>query len=169
MTESEMSNSDRMFSGHDAAASLLANAFRASSGWQGKISRADRDGRIVAILIAVLVATCFYFGNRSPAANFGGCRASPHFLQFESVNDVAMTVKKDSACGIWAPMATAFIDSMSIEVRPQHGRLQPRGVSGVIYTPDRGYVGKDAFALARQGTSATYKGISRTRIEVTVE
>jgi hypothetical protein len=168
MTESGMSNSDGTISGHEATASLLANALRASSGWQGKISRADHGGRIVAILIALVVAVCFYFGNRS-AANFGGCRASPHLLQFESVNDIAMTVKNDSACGIWAPIATAFIDSMSIEVQPQHGKLQQRGVSGVIYTPDRGYVGKDSFALARQGRSATYKGISRTRIEVTVE
>jgi len=164
-----MSNSDGTVSGHDASASLLANALRASSGWQGKINRADRDGRIVAILIALVVAACFYVGSRSPAANFAGCRASPHFLQFESANDIAMTVKNDGACGIWAPIATAFIDSMSIEVRPQHGRLQQRGVSGVIYTPDRGYVGKDSFVLARQGTSATYKGISRSQIEVTVE
>jgi hypothetical protein len=164
-----MSNGDGAVSAHGGTLSLLANGSRASSGRRGKVRRADNDGRIVFILTVALVAMSFYFGKSSPAAILGGCRVFPNSLAFESVNDVAMTVKRGSACGVWARIATAFVDSMNVEVSPQHGSLQRRGLTGVIYTPDRGYVGKDFFALARHGASAAYKGTSLTRIEVTVE
>ncbi len=80
-----------------------------------------------------------------------------------------MTVKRGSACGVSARIATAFVDSMDVGVSPQHGSLQRRGLTGVIYTPDRGYVGNDFFAFARHGTSATYKGKSLTQVQVTIE
>ncbi len=53
-------------------------------------------------------------------------------------------------CGITANRGGAAFDSYLLDVRPVHGRVFAHRVGGntrIDYTPDRGFVGTDQFAV----------------------
>jgi len=127
----------------------------------------DRDV-ITLITIIVMVVGSIWFGHRS-RQTMEGCSTNPISLEFQPELNVAMTVKRGSACAIWARVAYSFIDTLTIVSPPQHGTLRVRGLSGVIYRPEPGYSGSDAFAFERWGAAQYRKGNSLVRVEVNVE
>ncbi|MGZ9156508.1 MAG: Ig-like domain-containing protein, partial [Candidatus Binatia bacterium] len=132
----------------------------------GKVS-IDRD-IVTLIVIVVTVAGTLWFGHRS-RATMEGCSTNPVSAEFVPELNVAMTVKRGSACAVWARVATAFVETLTVESAPRHGTLRLRDLSGVIYRPDPGFAGSDAFAFERRGAAQHHKRNSLVRVEVNVE
>jgi hypothetical protein len=130
-------------------------------------SSIDRD-IVTLVVIIVAVAGSFWFGQAS-RETLGGCTTNPPSMEFVPELNVAMTVKSGVGCAIWARVMTTFVDTLDVVTPPRHGTLRTRGLSGVIYRPDKDYVGEDAFAFVRQGASQYHKGVSLVRVEVSVE
>ena len=107
----------------------------------------DRD-IVTLVVIIVVVAGSFWFGQAS-RETLGGCTTNPLSTEFMPELNVAMTVKSGVACAIWARVITTFVDTLDVVTPPRHGTLRTRGLSGVIYRPDKDYVGEDAFAFVR--------------------
>jgi hypothetical protein len=78
-------------------------------------------------------------------------------------------MKSGAACAIWARVMTSFVDTLDIVTPPQHGTVRTRGLSGVIYRPEKGYLGEDAFSFERRGAAQFHKGNSLVRVNVNVE
>ena len=131
--------------------------------------RPSIDSDIVALVVIIAMgAGSFWFGQAS-RETLGGCTTNPPSMEFVPELDVAMTVKSGVGCAFWARVMTTFVDSLDIVTPPRHGTLRTRGLSGVIYRPDKDYLGEDAFAFVRQGASQYHKGSSLVRVEVSVE
>jgi len=124
---------------------------------------------ITLVLIVVLVAGSFWFGQKSRETAPGACSTNPPSMEFVPELNVAMTVKSGAACAIWARVMTPFVDALDIETPPLHGTLRTRGLSGVIYRPEKGYLGDDVFVFTRRGASQFHKGDSLVRVDVNVE
>ena len=123
---------------------------------------------MILVLVAVLVIGSLWYGQNSRAMP-AGCRTDPTSMQFVPELDVAMSVKNGTACAIWSRVSNTFVDSLDIEVAPRHGTLRTRGLSGVIYRPEPGYSGGDAFVFVRRELAQPRGRQSRVRVQVSVE
>ena len=68
-----------------------------------------------------------------------------------TINPV-MQVSKDGSCGRHFSLSTNVGALIQIQSNPQHGQITTSGVEssrpGFLYTPQKGYVGPDAFTLS---------------------
>jgi hypothetical protein len=135
---------------------------------KGRTVRFLDDNIAIFILIAALLVGSIWFGQQSRTAS-GGCLTDPASMDFAAELDVAMTVTGGAGCAIWARVSNTFVDSLDIEAAPRHGTLRRRGLSGVIYRPEPGYVGDDAFAFVRRESSRGRDGDSFVRVYVHVK
>lgn len=80
-----------------------------------------------------------------------------------------MTVKRGKSCSIVMGSSRGPTSGASIEKRPAHGSVQIRGANAIVYRPQAGYVGKDAFTYARRGLDTQNNVSVRTvQVDVTV-
>ena len=97
------------------------------------------------------------------------CRVKPIPLVPGHDADVSIAVPARTACTIRVQVGGATLDDLSIIAPPAHGALAPRGRTGVIYRPDRGFRGDDAFAFALHGATDSAPVSSAIRVQVTVK
>ena len=120
---------------------------------------------IAAGLLSLAAAVAFVATSGRTAGM--ACVVDPGPLVFSPESNVNLTVTGDVACPVFARPGTARVDALNVAIPPQHGTLRPRGRTGVIYRPEHGFKGADAFAFSMQGASAFYKGAALVRVNVT--
>ncbi len=127
----------------------------------------EGDGPII-MLVVMLMAGSLWYGQSSRAVA-RGCNTDPISMGFAPEVNVAMTVKHGADCAIWSRISNTFVESLDVETAPEHGTLQTRSLSGVIYRPAPGYVGHDTFAFVRRESPQHMNRKSLVRVDVRVE
>jgi hypothetical protein len=123
---------------------------------------------LAAILLAFGVAGFALAAPGPIALPLGGCHNTPGRLIFGQTFDVSMSLARNTACSVWLHPGSTAVDRLEIVTPPQHGAIDMRGRTGVIYRADRHFKGTDFFTFAVRGQSAAYKGTSVHRVHVTV-
>src|SRR5262245_4504007 len=96
------------------------------------------------------------------------CRVKPISLVSGRDAELAITVPARTSCTIQVQSGSAMLAELAVTRPPAHGILAPRGRTGVIYHPDRGFRGDDAFAFSLQGTADDVPASSAIRVRATV-
>jgi hypothetical protein len=96
------------------------------------------------------------------------CQTRPIALAPGASTDTSIAMQAGRACTISVEIGPAVIRAISIATDPAHGRLMPRGRTGVIYVPDRDFKGKDTFAFALDSAAGRETGTSLVRVAATV-
>ena len=96
------------------------------------------------------------------------CRVKPIALAPGQVTDVVIAVPARTPCTMQVRLGSAMVDELAVTVPPSHGALTPRGRTGVIYRPDRGFRGEDTFVFSLQGTVNFIQTRSESRVRATV-
>jgi hypothetical protein len=117
---------------------------------------------LFAILTAVIAARAF---GVTPVSE---CRATPSRLSFAPITEVKMTTSTRAPCLLSLRLGTAQVDALTITTAPQHGAVSPRGRTGVVYRPQAGFRGEDAFWFSFDGRSNQNPGAAVVRVGVTV-
>jgi hypothetical protein len=128
----------------------------------------SRRLRLAAFLLALGVAGLALATPGPIALPLGGCHNTPGRLIFGQTFDVSMSLARNTACSVWLHPGSTAVDRLEIVTPPQHGAIDMRGRTGVIYRADRHFKGTDFFTFAVRGQSAAYKGTSVHRVHVTV-
>jgi hypothetical protein len=97
------------------------------------------------------------------------CRTIPERLAFIPVTEVKAATSAGTPCLVSLGLGSARVDKLTITVDPQHGAVTPRGRTGVIYTPQSDFRGKDAFWFSIDGPSNQNPGAAVVRVGITVE
>jgi hypothetical protein len=151
----------------DAAGPALVGSMRARLALLAQtalLRRPEVTGCVA--LIAIFVAL---IGIRSAELiGIRDCRADPVALALGLNIEATMTVQGGSACALWIKGATASIGDLEITSPPRHGVVLTRGRTGVVYQPERQFVGRDSFAFTLRGTSPADVGTSIARVNVNV-
>jgi hypothetical protein len=96
------------------------------------------------------------------------CRVKPIPLTLGRDAEVAITVPAKTSCTIQVHSGSAMVDDLVVTAPPAHGVLTPRGRTGVVYRPDRGFRGDDAFVFSLQGTMDSARIGSTIHVQATV-
>jgi len=118
---------------------------------------------LLAILAAVIVARAFNL------VAVPECRITPARLAFVPVTEVKAMVSAGSPCLVSLRLGSARVQKLAITVDPQHGVVTPRGRTGVIYRPQSGFRGEDAFWFSLDGPSNQNPGAAVVRVGITVK
>jgi hypothetical protein len=97
------------------------------------------------------------------------CRVKPIPLLPGQDADVSIVVPARTACTIRVAAGGATLDDLTVIAPPAHGALTPRGRTGVIYRPERGFRGEDAFVFSLAGATDWARISSAIRVQVTVK
>ncbi len=73
------------------------------------------------------------------------------------------------ACTITVSIGSKVINAVAIETEPEHGRLMPRGRTGVVYVPDADFKGEDSFVFVLEGSADQGGATSLVRVIATVK
>src|SRR5262245_8921222 len=96
------------------------------------------------------------------------CRVKPIALTPGLDADLAITVPGKTPCTIQVQSGSASLDDIVVTEPPAHGVLMPRGRTGVIYQPERGFRGQDTFVFSLQGIVGTERTSSAIHVRATV-
>jgi hypothetical protein len=118
---------------------------------------------MLAILAAVIAARAFNL------VAVPECRTTPARLAFVPVTEVKATVSAGTPCLVSLRLGSARVQKLSITVDPQYGLVAPRGRTGVIYRPQSGFRGEDAFWFSLDGPSNQNPGAAVVRVGITVK
>ncbi len=83
-----------------------------------------------------------------------GCRVEPVTLGAGIGRDISIAVPADTPCTILVRPGSATLVGFTVDVPPQRGTVTPRGRTGVVYRPNRGYTGDDGFTFSLHGRSS---------------
>jgi hypothetical protein len=97
------------------------------------------------------------------------CRVAPIPLQLGAGTALAIAVPANTPCTLLVRAGSATLDEISIDTPPQHGTLVPRGRTGTVYRPDRGFKGDDVFVFAVNARSTTGQERAIIRVQATVK
>lgn len=118
-------------------------------------------------LLALIAAPLAGFS--APA--FAGC-TFPTFQYFPEKNDgvvVGAVVRADTSCRHSFAEGPGYrFTGLSVAGAPEHGTLRRRG-DAFVYTPDKGFRGKDAYMVKVCATKGAAKGCSGVGYVSTVE
>jgi hypothetical protein len=134
------------------AASELADARSAISG-------AAFVGLSILCVCAMVVASVL---------SVHDCRVKPIALVPGVDANVSILVPPRTPCTIVVQSGNAALRDLLVTVPPVHGTLTPRGRTGVIYQPNRGFRGDDAFAFSLQGSANVAGASALIRVRATV-
>jgi hypothetical protein len=155
---------DRAFKHAIASPPYAAASLAAATADKGHIGTIVGAAGVLAVAGLVLWAV-----PASLPAAVSRCQLEPHRLSFVPESKARLTVKGNIACAVSARLGAARVNAMNIVELPRHGRLRPRGRTGVIYRPDADFKGEDDFAFTMHGVSTSYKGDARVRVAVIVQ
>jgi hypothetical protein len=127
---------------------------RFASGWI--------EGTMIGLAVLTVLGLAMF---RAP----GDCRAPRIAFRPGAVQDAAMTVPSGRACVLAVKISSAQVVALSIETPPQFGKVNPRGLTGATYRPDRAYKGEDFFAIALEAPGALGAAAMLVRVRVAVE
>jgi hypothetical protein len=96
------------------------------------------------------------------------CRVKPIPLTLGRDAEVAIAVPAKTPCTVQVQAGSATLDDLVVTAPPAHGVLTPRGRTGVIYRPDRGFRGDDGFVFSLQGTVDATRTSSAIRVRASV-
>jgi hypothetical protein len=119
--------------------------------------------------VIIVVAFSFWLGERSRAVEPGDCKTSPQSLDLIADGTITMNVRAGTECAIWARVMDSFVDYLGIESQPAHGTVRTRGLNGLIYSPNPGYVGDDSFSFMRKRSVRDQNNSSVIQVRVSVE
>ena len=94
------------------------------------------------------------------------CRVEPIPLALGRHSDVPIALPANRPCAILVKAGSTPLDDITIDAPPQHGTLALRGRTGVVYRPDRGFKGDDAFVFTLRSSSAGASSVVRVRAVV---
>jgi hypothetical protein len=97
------------------------------------------------------------------------CRATPVPLGFGREIEAKIVVSGGVPCPLSLRPVSARVDAMSIAAPPRHGVVTPRGRTGLVYRPFRGFRGEDTFSFSLHGRSGQSSGTAIVRVGVTVQ
>ena len=131
--------------------------------------RATQRRMVLLGCLALLGALSFGIAARAlhvrPAAE---CQSAPVRLALGSHTGATMTMGAGAACAIALTGIDLTVNELAVLTAPRHGKVAPRGRTGVVYRADSGYRGEDTFDFAVRGRSDGEDGISVVRVQVTV-
>jgi hypothetical protein len=96
------------------------------------------------------------------------CQTAPLALKFGGETNATMSVASGMSCTLFARVGSASLNDVIIETPPQHGWLNPRGRSGIVYRAQSGYKGDDTFAIELRGRTSAESGAMKVRVNVSV-
>ena len=96
------------------------------------------------------------------------CRAKPIPLALGLDAEASIAVPANTPCTILVQAGSTALDSITIDAPPERGTLTPRGRTGVVYRPQRGFKGEDAFAFSLHGRPSSVRETSIIRVRSSV-
>jgi hypothetical protein len=129
------------------------------------LSLAHLDVRILsgAALLAVLVV-----GLAAALLMPTSCQSKPVPFVAGLTFNVSVAVPAGRACTVAVAIGSVAVKSFQIESPPAHGEVVARGRTGVVYLPQPGFKGDDAFAFSIEGSSEISTGKSVVRVNAAV-
>jgi hypothetical protein len=118
---------------------------------------------LCALLAAVIAARAF------DLVGTPECRPTPVPLGFGTEIEGRILVSAGVPCPLSLRLGSARVDSLNVAVPPSHGVVTPRGRTGLVYRPFRGFRGEDAFSFSLHGRSSQSSGEAVVRVRVTVQ
>ena len=86
------------------------------------------------------------------------CQAGPIRLVAGLASDISAVVPANTTCTIVVKAGSMTLADIGIDTPPEHGSLTPRGRTGVVYRPQRGFKGEDRFEFSlRSGSDGSRK------------
>ena len=116
------------------------------------MSHGRRSIAIAAALLALL-----------PAAAHAGCVYKPFDFHPEKNDGVVVDVIVDGGSSCTHRFAEGpgyTLSGIRFEREPEHGTLVKTGVNRFVYTPDKGFTGKDAYIFSICASKGAQKGCS---------
>jgi len=96
------------------------------------------------------------------------CRAKPIPLALGLDAEASIAMPANSPCTILVWAGSTALDGITIDAPPERGTLTPRGRTGVVYRPHRGFKGDDAFAFSLHGRSSSVRETSIIRVRASI-
>jgi hypothetical protein len=124
--------------------------------------------RLPASLVVALSLLCFCAILTVGMLSARDCRVAPVAPPPGSKAEIAIAVPAGRACTILVRAGGADLNGLLIAVQPTSGKLTLRGQSGVIYQPNTGFRGDDAFVFSLRRRSNATSASSFVRVRVTV-
>jgi hypothetical protein len=97
------------------------------------------------------------------------CQTRPIPIAFGTMVETRVAVPAQRACTITVSIGSAVISAVAVETEPEHGRLAPRGRTGVVYVPDADFKGEDSFVFALERSPDRGAATSLVRVIATVK
>jgi hypothetical protein len=97
------------------------------------------------------------------------CRVEPIALALGRQSNVPIALPADAPCTILVKAGSAVLDGITIDAPPRHGTLALRGRTGVVYRPNPGFRGDDAFAFSLHRRSGTVPDSAAIQVRAVIE
>lgn len=97
------------------------------------------------------------------------CRVEPIPLALGRHSDVPIALPADAPCTIRVKAGSTVLDGITIDAPPLHGTLALRGRTGIVYRPNAGFKGGDAFAFSLHGRSGAVPDTAAIRVRAVIE
>ena len=124
------------------------------------------DARVLSgLALAAALIIAIVAGVSMPA----GCQVPQLSLNLGSDAAISVAVPAAKACAISVTAGSATVKTLKIDSPPAHGQLLPRGRTGVVYIPQSGFAGEDAFVFSIEGNSSSGSGAALFRVKATVQ
>jgi len=155
----------------ERAAYLRALLAQIRAAWWDPLKVAFRKRPEIFGCVILVAVFAVLFGARSwGLVGPADCRTDPISLAFGPEINATMTTPPGRACLLSIKVTSASIDQLEIISAPQHGAVTARGHTGMIYRPEREFVGNDSFAFALRNNNAARRDqptLIRVRVSVT--
>ena len=115
------------------------------------------------VALSVLIVGAMVAGGMASARS---CRVRPIPLTLGAGTEISIAVPAETPCTLVVRTGGAALGEMTVDAPPRSGTLTPRGRTGVVYRPDRGFKGDDAFAFTLRSSSARASSVVRVRAVV---